>query len=464
MDVSDPSSPEWIREWAIDGWMVSSRLTDGRLHIVQKFFPNLPPLQLTYDGTEDGRAEAVAANKLALKDVPLEELIPYYDNIDEHGNSTGRSLLITPENFYFPDESNGGSILSIVTIDLNNPISLQSTGLIADAHTVYASTEALYVASSQWNHQIITLGQTKEYYRTFLYKFSLTGARVTVEGVGSVRGKILNQFSMGEYNNILRIATESMTSIEGVWGVTDENNIYCLETRNGRLDIIGQLEGVAPGEDIYAARFIGTRGFLVTFVKVDPLFTIDLTDPTNPVIAGELHVPGYSDYIHPLGNDHLITIGKNTILENGTVWYQGLQLSIFDISDFADPQLLHTELIGDRGTESLALDDHKAFTFWAENGLLAIPVSLYEYHGEPEHPYSYGDFSFDGLYVYRVTIEGGFEYLGRIRTGDEPYTYNWLRGVFIEQDVYAVNKEAVRSASIENIEGSINTLFLPGSD
>ncbi|MGD9159986.1 MAG: beta-propeller domain-containing protein [Desulfobacteraceae bacterium] len=469
IDVSDPSSPGWIREWAFDGWMVSSRLTDGKLHIVQKFFPDLPPLQLTYGGTEEGRAEAIAANELALEAVTIDELIPYYDVIDEQGNTVSRAPLTTLEDFYYPDDSNGGSIVSIVTIDLFNPSAgFQSTGLIADAHTVYASTEALYVVSSQWNHESKALGETKEYFRTDLYKFSLTDTKVTLEGTGSVRGKILNQFSLSEYDNVLRIATASMTTIEGVWGVTNENNIYCLKSGNFSLDIIGSLEGIAPGEDIYAARFIGDRGFLVTFVKVDPLFTIDLSDPTNPVVAGELHVPGYSDYIHPFGDDHLITIGKDTVLDGyGTSWYQGLQLSIFDISDFAYPQLLHKELIGDRGTNSEALDNHKAFTFRAENGLLAIPVRLYEHQGQPNFPYSYGELTFDGLYVYRITIEEGFEYLGRISTNDNPnITYNnlGLRGVFIEEDVYAVNEEAVRSSNIDDVGGTVNLLSFPNGD
>ena len=457
MDVSDPSSPERIKEWAIDGWMVSSRLTNRKLHIIQKFLPDLPPLQLTYDGTEEERAKAIDANEQALKDTTIEELIPYFDVLDDQGNTTDRGPLIIPANFYYPNDPNGGSIVSIVTIDLDNPSEgFQSTGLIADAHTIYASTEALYIASSQWNYDIVSSGKTKEYYRTFLYKFSLAGEKVTLAGTGEVRGRVLSQFSMGEYDNVLHIATTSMTVTDGVGDVTKGNNIYCLKTEDGNLDIIGSLEGVAPGEDIYSARFIGTHGFLVTFVKVDPLFTIDLSDPTKPEVAGELHVPGYSDYIHPLGNDHLITIGKDTILENGMVWYQGLQISVFDISDFKNPQLLHTELIGDRGTESIALDDHKAFTFLAEDGLLAPPVRIYEHNDEPEYPNSYGEFTFDGLYVYRVTIGEGFEYLGRIETNDIPYTSytNWLRGVFIKGYIYAINKESVRSADIDDMENA----------
>ena len=460
IDVSDPSFPEWIREWTIDGWMVSSRLTNGKLHLVQKFFPDLPPLQVTYDGTEEGRASAIAANELAMESVAIDDLVPYYSDIDVHGDTINSAQLILPVDFYHPEKSNGGSIVSIVTFDLDNPSGgFKSIGLIADAHTVYASTQALYIASTQWNYNP-GIAALYDDHTTFLYKFALTEENVTIKGTGSVDGKILNQFSMSEYNDVLRIATTT----GNLWGETLQNNLYCLRVINDNLEIIGKLEGLAPGENIYSARFIGTRGFLVTFVKVDPLFTIDLSNPYNPTVVGELKVPGYSDYIHPLGDNHLITIGKDTKLDNGTTWYQGLQLSIFDVSDFSDPQLIHSELIGDRGTKSEALDNHKAFTFWAEKGLLAIPVDLYEHQTQPLHPYSTGTHTFSGLYVYRVTIDEGFEYLGRINTDSYSYYGNWLRGVFIGEDVYAVNEEAVRSANIDDISGTLNILSFPVGD
>lgn len=246
------------------------------------------------------------------------------------------------------------------------------------------------------------------------------------------------------------------------------SNIYCFNETGNSLRVIGELEDLAPGEDIYAARFIGTRGFLVTFEKIDPLFAIDLTDPSNPVVAGELEVPGYSNYIHPLGENHLITLGKDVLLDKGTAWYQGLQLSIFDITDFSNPQLLYTQIIGDRGTDSEALVNHKAFTFWQTNNLLAIPVDLYEHQGEPEYPYSKGRHTFTGLYVYRISIENGFEYLGRISTAqDASQTYNngyWSRGLFIDKHVYAVTPEVLRSANIDDIENSINTLIFQDGD
>lgn len=463
MDVSNPLSPERVAEWTFDGWMVSSRLINGKLHIIQQFLPDLPPLQLTYDGTVAGKNTVIAANRQAMESTTLEELIPYYQVIDTERNIVNNTPLVTPENFYHPSDSKGGSIICIISLNLNNLSSgIKSKGIIADASTVYASEKALYIAASRWNPEINDI-RNDAYYRTYLYKFSLTSENVVFEGIGEAKGRILNQFSLGEYNDVLRIATST-----GGWGATLRSNIYCLNDAGNDLKVAGKLEGLAPGEDIYAARFIGSRGFLVTFEKVDPLFTVDLTDVSNPVVAGELEVPGYSNYIHPLGENHLITLGKEVLLENGTAWYQGLQLTIFDITDFNNPQLLHTQTIGDRGTDSEALSNHKAFTFWQTNNLLAIPVDLYEHQGEPEYPYSYGAHTFTGLYVYHISVEEGFEYLGRISTSQETsQTYSneyWSRGLFINQDVYAVTHEAVRSANVDDIENSVNTLIFPDGD
>jgi uncharacterized secreted protein with C-terminal beta-propeller domain len=460
MDVSDPLSTERITEWTFDGWMVSSRLINGRLHIIQQFLPDLPQLQTTYDGNATGRDTVIAANRQAMESTTLEELIPYYQAIDAEGNVVNNAPLITPENFYRPSDSKGGSITSIISLNLNNLSGgIKSKGLIADASTVYASEKALYIAASKWNSETYDI-RNDAYYRTYLYKFSIVSENVIFEGMGEAKGRILNQFSLGEYNDVLRIATST-----GGWGETLNSNIYCFNDTGNDLKVAGKLEGLAPGEDIYAARFIGTRGFLVTFENTDPLFTIDLTDPSNPVVAGELEVPGYSNYIHPLGENHLITLGKDVLLDNGTAWFQGLQLSIFDITDFSSPHLLYTETIGDRGTSSEALSNHKAFTFWQTNNLLAIPVDLYEHQEEPEYPYSYGAHTFTGLYVYRISIEDGFEYLGRINTTLETsQTYSneyWSRGLFINQDVYAVTHEAVRSANVEDIENSLSSLIFP---
>ena len=460
VDVSDPSDPNTIRTVVVDGLLVSSRLTSGKLHIVQQFLPDLPPLELNCDGTEEDCNAAINANRQSLSDLTLEDLIPSYETYDGNGNLLSSGRFIAPDDFYQPDDPQGGSIVSLMTLNLNDPDqAFQSVGIIADAHLVYASTESLYLGATLWNAEPLSEGPYDQRLQTVIHKFDLAGDRVNHLGSGNVQGKVLNQFSLGEYQGILRIAT---TTGERWWGNNGlSNHVYCLQATDGSLEIIGKIEGLAPGENLYSARFIGARGFLVTFVRIDPLFTLDLSDPTDPKVVGELKVPGYSDYIHPLGENHLLTVGKDVKLQDGMAWYQGVQLSIFDISDFGDPALLHKEIIGARGTSSQALYNHKAFTFWAENDLLAIPIALYEYENEPDNSWHRGSHTFSGLYVYRTTAESGFEFLGRIDTEPSAMTYpDWTRSVFIDDSVYAIKRNAVRSADIDDIENSVSILSL----
>jgi len=331
---------------------------------------------------------------------------------------------------------------------------------VADASIVYASTQSLYCTSTYWNG--LETGSDQPVEQTVIYKFDLSGSQATGQGYISVNGRALNQFSLGEYEGILRIATTTGYS----WNVSSssENHVYCIESQNGKMDIIGSLNGVAPGEELYSARFIGKRGYLVTYVTTDPLFTLDLSDPSDPKVAGELEIPGYSSYIQPYGDNYLITIGKDTVMQNGIAWYQGIQLSIFDVSNLVSPQLLHKEVIGDRGTSSEALYSHKAFTFWESNGLLAIPVDLYEYKTTPASPSEYGEFTFEGLYVYQVSTDRGFQGIGRIPVisdiGQYWYYGRWDRGLFIDDKVYAVTPYALYSADIADIEGTIRSLAI----
>jgi uncharacterized secreted protein with C-terminal beta-propeller domain len=137
------------------------------------------------------------------------------------------------------------------------------------------------------------------------------------------------------------------------------NNVYVLGSEGGELKIVGRVEGIAPGESIYSARFMGVRGFLVTFVKVDPLFTLDLSDPAAPRVVGELKVPGYSDYLHPMGENHLLGMGKDALADGDMTWYQGVQISLFDVGDLADPQRVDVETVGARGTRTRSITSRR---------------------------------------------------------------------------------------------------------
>jgi hypothetical protein len=452
VDVADPAAPSFVQDMLFEGDLETSRLTGGRLHLVQRFRPSVPSLRYWYNATEEDLADVEAENQALVDSLTLDDLIPACYELGETGAVAAMGRAVEAGDFARPDEPQGHNIITVVTVDLEDLSSgFRSCAAVADVDTVYASTRALYLAHTIYSYTRDPQPQPLAGYdysqQTVIRKFDLTSDRVRNVASGRVWGRPLNQFSLGEREDILRIATTTGF----VWsaGLSSRSHVFCLaESRGAHLDIIGTIEDIAPGERIYAARFLGERGFLVTFRQVDPLFTLDLSDPSDPKLIGELKVPGYSDYIHPLGEDHLLTIGKDP---------SRVCLSVFDVSDFADPRLLHKEVLSVGWSDSEALRNHKAFTFWAERDLLAVPVR-YNERGEDGN-WSY----FAGLCVYRVTVADGIELLGRIDTAsaDSGYYYwywpGWTRGVFVGDDVYAVTPDAVRAAAVADLGG-------PGDD
>jgi uncharacterized secreted protein with C-terminal beta-propeller domain len=230
---------------------------------------------------------------------------------------------------------------------------------------------------------------------------------------GKVPGHELNQFSMDEYGDYFRIATTSWTG--GTLNSTYEpyvqrSSLYVLDMN---LSIVGRLQNIGVGENFHSARFMGDKCYLVTFQKTDPLFVINLTDPTAPTVLGELNIPGYSDYLHPYDENHLIGVGKETTEAEGGnfAWYQGIKISIFDVTNVSDPLQMSNVTIGDRGSDSPVLSDHKAFLFDRERDLLVIPVTVakvdqsqYSYGGVPS--WAYGTPVWQGAYVYNITLNG----------------------------------------------------------
>jgi len=363
--------------------------------------------------------------------------------------------------------------LTVAVIDTSSPnTDVKRETILGSAENVYSSTENLYVTATQWIYHWDVKpsgGETENEEKTNLYRFAFTADGIEYKAQGSVPGHILNQFSMDEHGNTFRIAT---TTGE-LWNEQkpSTNNLYVL---NRDLVTTGKIEDIAPGERIYSVRFMGDRAYMVTFRNTDPLFVIDTSDPRNPTILGQLKIPGYSDYLHPYDDTHIIGFGKDTAEAKDRTdfaWYQGIKLAVFDVSDVANPKELHKMIIGDRGTDSPLLHDHKALLFEKDRNLLAFPVTVYEI-SETEKakndPSSYGSPVFQGAYVYTFTLQGGFQLKGKITHYDEDQISKmgdrWyglgkdiVRILRLGQSLLTVSDAVVQSSALTDLrkEGSV---------
>jgi uncharacterized secreted protein with C-terminal beta-propeller domain len=310
---------------------------------------------------------------------------------------------------------------------------------------------------------------------TMIYRLQVQGSNVTSEAKGTVPGQEINQYSMDEYGGYFRIATTSWTPeffplaiVNGTTvqseGPAQTNSLYVLDMN---LSIVGKLENIADGENLEAARFMGDRCYLVTFIRTDPLFVIDLSKPTSPAILGELNVSGYSDYLYPYDETHLIGIGKEAIAsdEANFAWYQGIKVALFDVSNVSNPVQIANYTIGDRGTDSPVLTDPKAFLFDESRDLLVIPVEVAKIdptqYPPSEYPNgvpasAYGTFVWQGAYVFNVTLTGGLTLDGNVTHGQnngvmpDP-SYYITRALYIDDVLYTVSQMKIMMNSLPSL-------------
>jgi uncharacterized secreted protein with C-terminal beta-propeller domain len=444
-DVSDTAKPQLIRELAIDGDAQTTRMIDGVVYLVANYqnyqlypYPQ-PAIYRTQNSTDPNSASSQTPEVTTeTKKANLEKNLPkIYDSQDP--NLTQSILPCDQIKYIRPIQSL--SFMTILSLDLKNPRgSFGKEVVMGNSQNVYASDKNLYLAQTNYNYR--NFGNGKQ--TTSIFKFNLNNAEIKFQTQGEVPGTVLNQFSMDEFEDNFRVATNEQESYEtgffpNVFSsfaprnptITPQtNNIFVL---NNNMKITGSVENLAPGERIYSVRFMGKKGYMVTFKTTDPLFTFDLSDPENPKVLGELKIPGYSDYLHPISENLIIGVGKNAIEatdsfgdSQGFAWYQGLKLGLFDVSDMSNPREVGNVEIGERGTDSAVLNDHKALLWDARNNLLTIPVTLMlipeEQKAEQQKSIQngggsfplYGQFKYQGSYVYEISPITGFKLKGRI--------------------------------------------------
>ena len=384
VDVANPAAMRVLRTLSVDGQHVSSRLTDRTVRVVVASAPRVlqvAPRPIVYDGVVANAAKRKPLRARRAGWVPSSVL---------RNRRTGRKrrrALVACDHVRRTPRFTGAGMVTVLTVDLERGLpAVDSDAVMTDAQTVYASLGSVYVATSGgWQS-----GDTS------IHRFDINGAqRTDYRASGQVPGDLLNQFSMSEDKGVLRAATTDSSGRES------QSYVTVLATRSGRLEKVGQVGGVGRGEEIYAVRFIGDRGYVVTFRQTDPLYTLDLADPAHPVVRGELKILGYSSYLHPVGEHELLGVGQDATAEGIR---QGTQLSLFDVADPAAPRLLHRRALG-AATSSDVEYDHHAFLWWAPLRLAVVPVSDYE-SGRPAQAFGFRVDRGAGINVAGSTSEG----------------------------------------------------------
>jgi len=322
----------------------------------------------------------------------------------------------------------------------------------------------------------------QDYRKTVIQKFAIDNGNVSYVTKGEVPGYLLNQYSMDEFGKKFRVATTSEFYTSK--GVTMGNNVYVLDES---LHILGSVENVAPEESIYSARFMGEKLYLVTYQRIDPFFVIDLSTDT-PKVLGALKIPGYSSYLHPYDDTHVIGIGKETKQNQyGGMETVGVKVSLFDVSDVTKPVAVDTYLIGGPGTESEILSDPKAFLFDKEKNILSIPV-FQQYWGGPiileegqtgsdstepgivapemiVPPRPFPQNNWKGFYVFGVDPVKGFSLKGTIEhSSGSPYDYSYgTRTFYIDDSLYTVTSNLMKINDLDDLKNEINQIKLEGS-
>jgi len=377
IDLSNPAAPTVTGTTLIDGSLVSARSVDGTARVVTTSSPTA--FDFVYPSRPGAEASALAANRAMIEFSTIEDWLPTWRPISSDGAAGTPRALVDCAALDTPSEFSGFGTLAVSTIDLREGAvePRDSVGVLGAGETVYASATSLYVATNQY--QVVDApsgGSSTRMYRpttqeTAIHRFDIRGdGPATYRASGLVRGRVLDQFSLSEYEDVLRVATTDTNAMVGGAVPASESFVTTLGESDGELRAVGQLGDLGRGEQIKAVRFLGPTGYVVTFRQTDPLYTLDLSDPAAPAVVGELKVTGFSSYLHPLGDGRLLGVGQDATTQGRVT---GLQVALFDVSDPANPALVQKYTLP--GASSDAGQDHHAFLWWAPASLAVLPVA-----------------------------------------------------------------------------------------
>ena len=476
VDVSNLAVPRVTGELYLPGDYHNARLTGGSVRLVMRDVLRWPSSMRWWPDYSQGLWEdepklereidkLMKHNEQLIRAQTLTDWLPVGRRKLPDG--TVETVGYNCEDFHKTNAPTKVGIVTVASINLDAAV-VQAPGrtsLVTEPGEVYATDSALYLATSHW----WWWPEPGQKDHTYLHKLDLSQPeQARYVASGTVEGRLLDQFSMDEHEGVLRVATtisSRVSELGNSWGrVETTNRVSTYREEGDQLALLGQSEELAKGERIYSARFLGDKGYVVTFRQVDPLFTFDLSDPAHPRKVGELKVPGFSTYIHPVGDTHLLTIGVH-VPENGDWRARALKLSLFDVTDPANPREAFTQLVGTAYGWSESLYEHKAFNYFPAKGLVAIPFADWS-----PQPYS-GDYwsnFVSELRVLRVDPATGFTPVGAISMKDVYQTFSaptWSyvyspvvrRSVMADDYVYAISDAGVRVAPLGNLSQPLAT-------
>jgi len=401
-DVSDPTSPN-LKGWTgVSGGIITSRAVGTTVYVIAQQYAwwdqGVPAVPIAYN---NGVSSEQAADRI------------YYD----------------------PESNDTLCYISMLALDVQS-LESDCVSILAGFHSaVYMSQDYLYLTMLKWTHEVAvpddaTSSESVTTATTTIYKVAVEGLDMQVVARGDVNGALLNQYSMDQSGPYLRVATTTRS-----WFVNDESNAVYVLGQN--LDVVGALEDIAPGESIYAARFQEDTLYLVTFRQTDPLFVIDLRNPSSPKIMGDLEMPGFSSYLHPVAEGYVLGIGSTG---------SNLKVALYDVTDPTAPREVSNYTFGDLGRSysyTEAQWDFKAVLFDAQRGMLVIPASCWTYPNETD----YNGTQWSGFLVFDVSPEGGVVLRGTVQ-------HDWVndgRALYIGECLYTMDSTTIKASLITDL-------------
>jgi uncharacterized secreted protein with C-terminal beta-propeller domain len=422
VDLTDRAAPKVARTMTLDGRYVDARMTGSTVRVVVDSTP--------------------APTVGPLRRAPLRTFVPATTIRSRISHRTFRRGVVGCDDVRHPDAFSGLDLLTVLTVDLDHGLyDVDRDAIMAAAQTVYASDKSLYVASQRYVRGLHDTGDVPGAMRTEIHRFDASApATTTYAGSGSVPGFVANAYALSEADGALRVAStdEPAWLPEGPPSPAESYVTVLTQQDGARLGQVGQVGGLGRGQRIYGVRFAGPVGYVVTFKQVDPLYTLDLSSPTAPRVAGTLEIPGYSAYLHPIGDGLLLGVGQGVSAQGRP---QGTQVSLFDVSDLAAPKRIQHVVFG-HGSSEAEFDPH-AFLWWAPAQIAVLPLTSYDDDGDAAS-------GFVGAVALHVTA-GAVTEAGRVTHGEAAQRAPIARSLVIGDRLYTVSYAGLGSARLDTL-------------